>query len=144
MTPFFFMQTIQSNNQTHAHKTYACTHAHTKSMSWHLIYRMCHLHINSLLHSSSYNTRICDTDFENTVIPYMIGISLSVTWQMSGFVLSVISSGLATVGINPVVNTFRYFETLNTHWALMTDQRMSVIYLWNLRTAIRSDANCKS
>lgn len=41
---------------------------------------------------------------------------------MSGFVLSVITSGLAMVGINPVVNTFRYFETLNTHWALMTDQ----------------------
>jgi len=44
---------------------------------------------------------------------------------MSGFVLSVIT-GLAMVGINPVVNTFRYFETLNTHWALMTDQCVRV------------------
>lgn len=32
-------------------------------------------------------------------------------------------------GINPVVNTFEYFETLNTHRTLMTDQCTSVIYL---------------
>lgn len=89
------------------------------------------IHRNTFRHTMS---RILDPDFENTA--FMTGISLSVTWQMNGFVLSVITSGLAMTGINPVVNTFEYFETLNTHRALMTDQCASVIYLWKLRTLL--------